>query len=206
MRTIFEERRHVRSGIRDTGVLKSVIAFLADNSGQIVNPTKIANVLKNQGLITSHHTVAKYLEALENAFLFYKVQQYDLRGKEYLKSNAKYFSVDNGLRRHAVSLRGVNLGNRLENVVYMELLRRGYRVDVGKIDSQEIDFVARKIDETIYVQVAYSLPQNTHESDNLLKIGDNYRKLIVTGRYSDRNDIDGIQVTYIVDWLLENQE
>ena len=192
-----------RSGIKDTLILKNIISFLADNVGQLINATKISNILKNEKLNTSNHTVNKYLELLENAFLFYRGKQYDIRGKEYLQTNGKYFIVDNGLRRYAVGQKDGNYGNRLENIVYLELLRRGYSVDIGKYDSKEIDFIARKVDEILYVQVAYELPDNTHETDNLLKIKDNYKKILITGRYTREKEIDGIPIIYIVDWLLE---
>lgn len=192
-----------RAGVRDTHILKSVILFLADNVGQLVNPSKISNTLTSERVPTSNHTIHKYLELLENAFLFYKAKQYDIRGKGYLKTNAKYFIADNGLRRHAVGKKDANFSNRLENIVFLELLRRGYTVDVGKLDSKEIDFIARKADERLYVQVAYDIPNNTHETDNLLHIRDNYRKILITGRYQAEQEIDGVPVIYVVDWLLE---
>lgn len=188
-----------RAGVRDTHILKNVILFLADNVGQLVNPSKISNTLTSERVPTSNHTINKYLELLENAFLFYKAKQYDIRGKGYLKTNAKYFIADNGLRRYAI---GQKDANRLENIVFLELLRRGYIVDVGKLDSKEIDFIARKADEILYVQVAYDIPNNTHETDNLLHIRDNYRKILITGRYQPEKEIDGVPVVYVVDWLL----
>lgn len=165
-----------RAGVKDTHILKSVILFLADNVGQLANPSKISNTLTSERVPTSNHTISRYLELLENAFLFYKAKQYDLQGKGYLKTNAKYFIVDNGLRRHAIGRKGANYANRLENIVFLELLRRGYTVDIGKLDSKEIDFIARKTDETIYIQVAYEIPENTHETDNLLHIRITIRK------------------------------
>ena len=102
-----------------------------------------------------------------------------------------------------VGKKGVNYANRLENIVFIELLRRGYTVDVGKLDSKEIDFIARKADEILYVQVAFEISENTHETDNLLHIKDNYKKILVTGKYYEQIDIDGIEVIYVVDWLLQ---
>ena len=192
-----------RAGVKDTHILKSVILFLADNVGQLVNPTKISNTLTAERVPTSNHTISKYLDLLENAFLFYQVKQYDIRGKSYLKTNAKYFIVDNGLRRNAIGKKGANYANRLENIVFIELLRRGYTVDVGKLDSKEIDFIARKTDEILYVQVAFEIPDNTHETDNLLHIKDNYKKILITGKYYETTEIDGIEVVYVVDWLLK---
>ena len=193
----------MRSGIKDPTALKSIISFLADNVGQLVNTSKIVNTLKNEGIETTNHTVNRYLDLLESGYLFYRTKQYDIRGREYLRTNGKYFIVDTGLRRNAVGRKDGNYSNRLENIVYIELLRRGYTVDVGKLDTKEIDFVARRLDETLYVQVTYELPNNSHETDNLLHIKDNYKKIVVTGKYHDIEQIDGIPIVYIADWLLE---
>lgn len=193
----------LRSGIKDPTALKSIIIFLADNVGQLVNTSKIVNTLKNEGIETTNHTVNRYLDLLESGYLFYRTKQYDIRGREYLRTNGKYFIVDTGLRRNTVGRKDGNYSNRLENIVYIELLRRGYTVDVGKLDTKEIDFVARRLDETLYVQVTYELPNNSHEIDNLLHIKDNYKKIVVTGKYHDIEQIDGIPIVYIADWLLE---
>ena len=192
-----------RGLIRDTFSLKRVVSFLADNVGQMINSNKIANILKSEKLSISNHTVNRYLELLQDAFLFYEAKSYDIRGKKYLKQNSKYFMIDNGLRNEAVSFQGGNFGNRLENLVYIELLRRGYEVSIARIDDKEIDFIARKPDITIYYQVTHQIPSNTHETDNLLLLKDNYQKVLITGRYEDVSDIDGIRVVYVVDWLLE---
>lgn len=192
----------LRSGIKDPAVLKAIIRFLADNVGQLVNSSKIANTLKSEGIKTSVHTVNRYLDMLENGYLFYRVQQYDIRGRDYLRTNGKYFIIDSGLRRNAIGRKDGNYSNRLENIVYIELLKRGYTIDIGRLDNKEIDFIAKKLDETVYIQVTYELPQNNHETDNLLHIKDNYKKIVITGRYYDTTQIDGIHIIYIVDWLL----
>jgi len=192
----------LRAGVKDPTTLKFIIRFLSDNVGQLVNASKIVTTLKNEGVETTVHTVNRYLDFLENGYLFYRTKQYDIRGREYLRTNGKYFMIDSGLRRNAVGRKDGNYSNRLENIVFIELKRRGYTVDVGKMDSKEIDFVARRLDETLYVQVAYELPSNTHETDNLLMIKDNYKKIIITGRYQEVEQIDGIPISYIVDWLL----
>lgn len=192
-----------RANVKDTHILKSVILFLADNVGQLVNPSKISNTLTSERVPTSNHTISKYLDLLENAFLFYRGKQYDIRGKGYLKTNAKYFIVDNGLRRHAIGKKEANYANRLENIVFLSLLRRGYTVDIGRLENKEIDFIARKADEILYVQVTFALPDNRHETDNLLHIRDNYKKILITGRYYPQSEIDGIPIIYIVDWLLD---
>ena len=193
-----------RANLKDTPVLNNVVRFMADNVGQLINSSKIANTLKSEHIDSSVHTINRYIELLTNAFLFFQAKQYDLRGKEYLKTNSKYFMVDNGLRRYAVGQRTGNFGNRLENIIYIELLRRGYSIDVGRIQSKEIDFICRRHDEILYVQVTYQMPENTHESDNLLLIPDNFKKIIITGRYSDTKEISGIPILYIVDWLLQD--
>lgn len=192
----------LRAGVKDPTALKSIISFLADNVGQLVNASKIVNTLKSEGVETTVHTVNRYLDLLENGYLFYRAKQYDIRGREYLRTNGKYFIVDSGLRRNAIGRKDGNYSNRLENIVFIELKRRGYMVDVGRLDRKEIDFIARKLDETLYVQVTYELPNNMHETDNLLNIKDNYKKIVVTGRYHDVEQVDGIPIIYIVDWLL----
>lgn len=193
----------LRAGVKDPTALKSIISFLSDNVGQLVNSSKIVNTLKSEGVETTAHTVNRYLDLLENGYLFYRVKQYDIRGREYLRTNGKYFIVDSGLRRNAIGRKDGNYSNRLENIVFIELKRRGYTIDVGRLDNKEIDFVARRLDETLYVQVTYELPNNTHETDNLLNIKDNYKKIVITGRYHDIEQINGIPIIYIVDWLLD---
>ncbi|MGX6487999.1 ATP-binding protein, partial [Lactiplantibacillus pentosus] len=194
-----------RAQVRDITSLRALVAFLADNIGQLVQPAKVAGVLKNEGISISNHTVENYLQLLEDAFLFYRARQYDLRGKKYLRTAGKYFIVDPGLRRTAIGWRPGNYAGQLENVVYVELQRRGYTVDVGKMNTKEIDFVARKVDRVLYVQVSYEIPANSRETDNLLQLRDNYEKLLITQRhYPDVHDVDGIPVINIVDWLLRD--
>lgn len=195
----------LRANVKDPLTLKAIIRFLSDNVGQLVNVSKIVNTLKSESIDTSSHTVSRYLDMLEDAFLFYKVQQYDIRGRDYLRTNGKYFIVDNGLRRNAIGRKEGNYSNRLENIVFLELLRRGYTVDVGRIDNKEIDFVARRLDEILYVQVTYEIPQSDRETNNLLNIKDNFKKILITGKYYETQQIDGIPIVYIVDWLLSKE-
>lgn len=192
-----------RAGVKDPATLKALISFLSDNVGLLVNSARIANTLTSEGVPTTIPTIKKYLDLLETGYLFYRGKQYDIRGREYLRTNGKYFIVDSGLRRNAVGRKDGNYSNRLENIVFIELKRRGYQVDIGRLGTKEIDFIARKLDEVLYVQVTYDLPNNTHETDNLNNINDNYKKVLVTGRYQQVKQIDGIDVKYIVDWLLE---
>ena len=114
-----------RAGVKDSTVLKAIISFLSDNVGQLVNASKIVNTLKSEGVESTVHTVNRYLDLLENGFLFYRAKQYDIRGREYLRTNGKYFIVDSGLRRNAVGRKDGNYSNRLENIVFIELMRRG---------------------------------------------------------------------------------
>lgn len=193
-----------RGQVKDTASLKRLIAYLADNVGQLINPSNVSNTLLSEGIRISNHTIGRYLELLENAYLFFGVRQYDLRGKAHLKTNAKYFMVDSGLRNQAVSFKDGNYGNRLENIVFIELRRRGFQVDVVRLDDKEIDFVARKSGDIQYIQVAYQLPTSSRETDNLLLVKDNYKKRLITGRYEEVRSIDGIEVNYIVDWLLND--
>ena len=194
-----------RANIRDGESLRGLVRFLADNTGQLTRPAKIAGTLTSEGLKVSNHTIEKYLQLLQDAFLFYRARQYDLRGRNYLRTSGKYYVVDPGLRRNAVGRRPGNYAGQLENIVYLELVRRGYSVDVGKLDAKEVDFVARKVDELKYFQVTYELPQNSHETDNLLQIPDNYEKILLTQRhYPDVQNIDGIPVINVIDWLLES--
>ncbi len=191
-----------RGSIRDVGILRALISYLADNVGQLVNTNKIVGTLNSAGFSTNAHTLDRYLILLQNAFLFYRAQQYDIRGRNYLRTAGKYFIVDNGLRYNAVGYRAGNMGKQLENIVYIELLRRGYSVDIGKLDSTEIDFIAKRHDEYLYIQVTYTVPENGHETDNLLHIPDNYKKVLITQHPYELNEIDGIPVIPVVDWLL----
>lgn len=194
-----------RGNLRDVFALKRIVAFLADNVGQMINSTKIASILSNEKLSISYHTVNKYIDLLQEAFLFYEAKPYDIRGKAYLRQNAKYYMADHGLRNEAVDFQEGNNGNRLENIVYIELLRRGYKVDIGKLGGKEIDFWAKKNGKTEYYQVTYQMPDNSHETDNLLSIPDNHKKILITGRYEKATNVDGIDLCYIVDWLLTQQ-
>ncbi len=128
----------------------------------------------------------------------------DISGRKILSSQEKYYLVDPGLRIEALGERANNRGSILENIVYIELLRRGYKVQIGKLENKEIDFVATKVDDKQYIQVTYQLPENSmRETDNLLQIPDNYKKIVITDRYEDQEMIAGIPIINIRDWLLE---
>jgi predicted AAA+ superfamily ATPase len=191
--------------IRDVDILEKIILFLAGNIGCLVSAKKIADYLTSTGRKTSSYTVDNYIKMLENAYLFYRARRSDIKGKHLLSTNDKFFVVDLGLRRF---LRGKqsDYGSTLENVVYFELLRRGYTVTVGKYDSLEVDFVAQDNTERIYFQVtATMVPPEVREREilPLKKINDNYKKVILSmdppGPFTD---IDGIFHNNIVEFLL----
>jgi len=194
----------IRGGIKDTALLFRIIQFLFDAAGNPVSAHSIANTLTSAGRKTSNETVDKYLELLVDAFIFYKVDRYDIRGKERLRTQCKYYPVDPGLRNCINSQTGGNYGQQLENIVFLELLRRNYAVCTGKLNTTKIDFVCTKPSKTLYVQVAYTLPENSNrETANLLHIPDNHRKIIITANRMDTGETDGIPCVHIIDFLLD---
>jgi len=194
-----------RSAIREPVSLQLLTNFLALNVGQQSNPTKIANTISVGKTKVSAPTITSYLSMLENAYLIFSAKRYDIRGREILRSNAKYYFADLGLRRNAIGGKSAGVGGELENLVYIELIRRGYLVDVGQLDAgEEIDFIARRDGKILYVQVTYEIPENsTRETDNLLKIRDQYDKLLITQRAYEVEELSGIPIVNIIDWLLE---
>ncbi|MDR0951238.1 MAG: DUF4143 domain-containing protein, partial [Candidatus Ancillula sp.] len=193
--------------VTEEATLNRVINFIFDNIGQSISINKIANTLTSHGAKTTNKTVEKYLKLLEDAFVIYKAERYDIRGKERLQSLGKYFVIDTGLRNQKLGKTyNDNMGSQIENIVYLELKRRGYTVNVGKYNTQEIDFVARRANEIHYYQVTKQIPDNQHESDNLLHIPDNYQKTIITANRMDVGNIGGIEVIHVVDFLLNKDK
>jgi predicted AAA+ superfamily ATPase len=191
-----------RGAIREVNVLERVIAYLLDIIGQTVSVKKIADTLTSGGLKTNSTSVDRYVQLLTESFIFYEAGRYDIRGKARLKTGAKYYVVDTGLRNTALGQTS-NFGSQLENIIYLELKRRGYEVFVGKLDSEEIDFVCFRGEEKEYFQVAYQLPVDSdREQRNLLHITDNYKKTIIIMNRMDVGVIEGIPVVHAVDWLL----
>lgn len=192
--------------ITDISLLKSISKYLSSVVGNMVTVKSITNYLVSGGRKVSPNTVSDYIEALCDSFIFYEVDRFDIVGKTLLKNNKKYYIVDLGLRNYILPRKNYDLGFGLENIVYFELLRRGYRVNVGKLKDKEIDFVTRKNDELHYIQVTASMvDENTFEREMrpLREIRDNYEKTVLTlDRFSVGN-YDGIKVVNIVDWLLE---
>lgn len=191
-----------RATIKNTAVLERIALFLLANTGQLISINKIANTLRSAGLKVSNNTIESYIDLLQDSFLFYKVPRYDIRGKEYLRGQGKYYVVDLGFVRSQLQRENTNRGSRIENLVFLELLSRGYEVFVGKYDTKEIDFVAQKDTETKYIQVTDHIPANNNrETDNFLHLPTGYQKIIVTNNWDDVGNIDGIQVIHITDFL-----
>lgn len=206
--TILLKDINLRNNIRDSGMVNVISTYLADTVGQLINPNKIVRTLKStdpKNTQISYQFVAKILHSFENAYLFYKSTRYDIRGRKILSTQGKYYMVDQGLRRFVLGSEQNNRGSELENLVYMELLRRGYHVEVGKLDDKEIDFVAKKGKELKYIQVTLKMPENSdREIDNLLEIPDNYEKIIISGSVEAYDQIKGVPVVNIIDWLLRD--
>ena len=193
-----------RKRISDVALLESVIKFLFDNVGNVVSSKKIADSLTSYGRKTTPITVENYIEALMESFILYKAGRYDVKGKQHLKSLEKYYLVDIGLRRLLLGDRNVDIGHLLENIVYLELLRRGYKVSIGKVENLEIDFIAESGGDRTYYQVAASvLDPGTfaREIAPLKKVNDYYPRYILSMDEIPMNE-DGIKQLNIVDFLL----
>ncbi|MZQ99266.1 MAG: AAA family ATPase [Acidaminobacter sp.] len=195
-----------RNSVRDPALLESILKFLAANVGSIVSTKKISDYLSSSGRKTTSDTIDNYLKMLESAFIIYKANRYDLKGKMFLKTLEKYYMVDMGIRNRLAGLRNTDYGHVLENVVYLELIRRGYEVSIGKIGTLEVDFIAEKTNERIYYQVSATVLDETskvRELRPLQAIADNYPKYMLTMDQTIFNDYAGIKVQNIIDFLLE---
>lgn len=193
-----------RKRVGDVELLEAVIKFLFDNVGNIVSTKKIADTLTSMGRKTTTVTVDGYVRALKDAFILYEAGRYDVKGKQYLQSLEKYYIVDTSLRSFLLGERTMDFGHVLENVVYLELQRRGYKVSIGKIGNLEIDFVAQRGDEKVYIQVAASvLDKTTYEREfaPLKKIKDSYPKIVLTMDDYPMGE-DGINQQNVIEWLL----
>lgn len=194
-----------RNKIRDTALLESIVLYLMDNIGNTFSAKTISDFLKSQGRKLSTETVYNYLKALENAFLIHKVARFDIKGKRILETQEKYYLSDLGMRHAVMGYRDNDIAGILENTVYLELLRRGFSVSIGKQDVAEVDFVANRSDDRIYIQVCYVLtPENTErEFSPLEAISDNYEKLVLSTDTLLRINRGGIRQKNIVDFLLD---
>ena len=214
VRDILErEKRKGQRTITDSLLLRKLMMFLADNIGNSVSATSIGNTLVREGLLESGRktkpatqTIQAYIQALTESFIFYEIKRFDIKGKEYLKTLGKYYIVDIGLRNYLLGYRDGDSGHILENIVYFELLRRGYDVAIGKLDNKEVDFIATRTDEKKYIQVTESMnaPETRErELSPLRKIPDNYEKIVIAMECDLPQDQDGIKIISAVDFLLE---
>ena len=208
------EKRKGQRNITDPLLLRKIILFLADNIGNNTSATSIGNTLVNEGLLKNGNrntrpavqTIQAYIEALTEAYVFYEIKRFDIKGKEYLRTLGKYYIVDIGLRNYLLGYRDNDSGHILENIIYFELLRRGYDVAVGKIGDQEVDFIATKVDEKKYIQVAESmnaLETRERELAPLRKIRDSYEKIVIALECDLAMTQDGIKIIKALDFLLE---
>ena len=192
-----------RKKIQDIPLLRSVVKFLFDNIGNIVSSKKISDSLVSYGRKTTSVTVENYIESLSEAYVVYKAERYDVKGKQHLKSLEKYYAVDMGLRKLLLGQKNTDIGHILENIVYFELVRRGFEVCIGKVDDLEIDFIAEKDGDKEYYQVSASvLDPNTFEREiePLRRVHDNYPKYIVTMDEITSNN-EGIKQINVIDFL-----
>ena len=215
VRDILErERRRGQRQITDPVLLRKIILFLADNIGNNTSLTSISNTLVSEKMLEDRakqgkpatQTIAAYVNALKEAYLFYEIKRFDIKGKEELKTLGKYYIVDIGLRNYLLGYRDVDTGHMIENVVYFELLRRGYDVAVGKIGTREIDFIATNDHEKIYFQVTDDMTsESTRERElaPLKMVRDNYRKVILAMSTNSTASVEGIEIIRLIDFLIE---
>lgn len=196
----------LRANTRNDLAIIAICDYMMSEIGNLLSATKIANTLRSSGYNMTTATVINYLNLLTQSFLFYKANRYDLRGKKWLSTPSKYYVVDNGLRNtHLHRAFSDNFGHQIENIVYIELLRRGYSVDVGRYGDQEIDFIAHKGNQIEYYQVTQRIPDDSkRETDNLRFLPDNYKKIVLTLDKMDTGNIAGIDIIYLLDWLLQD--
>ena len=195
-----------RKKISDTMMLESVTRFLFSSAGSPVSTKKIADTMTSAGRKTDVKTIERYLDGLMESYIVYQAKRFNIRGKQYLKTLEKYYAVDTGLRYLLLGSSGTDVGHILENIVYLELLRRGFSVYVGKLDELEVDFVAKEQKGLQYIQVAASVRDEKtlqREITSLQRISDNYPKLILTLDDDPEADYDGIRRMNALEWLLE---
>ena len=215
IRDILErEKRRGQVQITDSALLRKIILFLADNIGNSVSIRSIGNTLVNEGLLEnserkgtpSAHTIQAYVNALLESYFFYEIKRFDIKDKEYLRTLDKYYIIDIGLHNYLLSFRDRDSGHIIENIVYFELLRRGYDVAVGKLGTAEIDFIATTAEEKIYIQVTESMLNEDvrqRELAPLQKIRDNYEKIVLSLDPGLVASYEGIKSLNLIHWLLD---
>lgn len=209
------EKRKRQRTITDAVLLRKIIMFLADNIGNNTSATSIGNTLVSEGLLEDGkrktkpavQTIQAYIKALTDAYFFYEIKRFDIKGKEYLRTLGKYYIVDVGLRNYLLGFREGDSGHILENIIFFELMRRGYDVAIGKIDNQEVDFIATKADEKKYIQVTETMnAPETRERElaPLRKIRDSYEKIVIALECDLTQTQDGIKIIRTLDFLLDD--
>ena len=207
------EKRKGQRTITDAVLLRKIIMFLADNIGNNTSATSIGNTLAGEGLLEDGkrktkpavQTIQAYIKALTEAYFFYEIKRFDIKGKEYLRTLGKYYIVDIGLRNYLLGFREGDSGHILENIIFFELMRRGYDVAIGKIDNQEVDFIATKTDEKKYIQVTETMnAPETRERElaPLRKIRDSYEKIVIALECDLTQTQDGVKIIRALDFLL----
>ena len=199
-----------RNKIKDIALLENIVKYVASNIGSSISSNRISDYLNSNKIVdikSNHQTIDNYLKMLENAFIIYKADRSDIKSKAILKTLGKYYLADTGIRNIILGCRNIDEGHLLENVVYLELIRRGYKVSIGKSMNYEVDFVAENINTIKYYQVTRSLVNDEvkdREIRSLESIKDNYEKIILTMDRSINKDFNGIQVINLIDFLLED--
>ncbi len=194
-----------RYKIKDYDLFNRVVRFVIENVGKTFSANSIRTYLKGENRKISPETVYNYLNALEKAFVLYRCSRYDLQGKSLLKTQEKYYLADSSLKYCMMGYSPKSLASMMENIVYFELLRRDYKVNIGKNHAKEIDFVATRADQRVYVQVCRQLPEDSdREIGNLLEIKDQYPKIIVTLNDLDVGNVNGVRIIHLADFLLDN--
>ncbi len=207
--TIIKKDIIERNSIKDISLLENIVKYVSANIGSSISANKISDYLNSNKIVenSNHLTIDNYLKMLENAFIFYKADRSDIKSKALLKTLGKYYIADTGLRNIILGFRNIDEGHLLENIVYLELLRRGFKVNIGKTLEYEVDFIAENPDEIKYYQVCQSIKEDSvreRELRSLESIQDNYEKTILTMDKSINKDYNGIKVKNIIDFLLED--
>ncbi|MCL2865631.1 MAG: ATP-binding protein [Lachnospiraceae bacterium] len=191
-------------GAKNVDTLQRIALFLMDSIGSEVSISKLEHRLRSNKIGVGRNTLNTYLRLMEDAYAFYHVPKFDIKGAKQLSTNGKYYICDIGLWNAQIQQVNSDLGHKLENLVFLELLRRKYSIQVGAYDSKEVDFLVMRNGKKEYYQVAYNMPKkSTREIENLLNIPDNYRKVVITNEMPEDREYKGIVFINIVDWLLE---
>ena len=208
-RTILTRDLVQKFGLSDTLVLERLAEYMMDNAGSLNSPNNIANTLDANKVSTNHVTVGRYMSYLRDAFVFYEARRYDIKGKKYLSTQAKHYVCDSGMRYAVLGTRNLDWGRMYENAVFLELLRRGYEVYVGKLYQKEIDFVAKRESDLLYIQVSDDIGSRAtldRELSPLLSIRDAYPKVLIARTRHDVYSLEGVRVVDLARWLSGQQD